>query len=89
MGRAGVSDEPDILMVALLEESSDRLGATRQAAQTAQEGVSTAGQTAVGQPALGGVRPRGFAMRTWYALLRRSRDRYEDCSAYGSKRRIP
>jgi hypothetical protein len=47
MGRAGVSDEPDILMVALLEESSDRLGATRQAAQTAQKGVSTAGQTAV------------------------------------------
>jgi hypothetical protein len=48
MGRAGVSDEPDILMVGLLEESGDRLGATRQAAQTAQEGVSTAGQTAGG-----------------------------------------
>jgi hypothetical protein len=48
MGRAGVSDEPDILLVGLLEESGDRLGATRQAAQTAQEGVSTAGQTAGG-----------------------------------------
>ena len=48
MGRAGVSDEPDILTVGLLEESGDRLGATRQAAQTAQEGVSTAGQTAGG-----------------------------------------
>ena len=48
MGRAGVSDEPDIQVVELLEEGSDRLGATRQAAQTVQEGVSTTGQTAGG-----------------------------------------
>jgi len=48
MGRAGVSDEPDILVVELLEEGSERFGTTRQAAQTAQEGVNTAGQTAGG-----------------------------------------
>jgi hypothetical protein len=48
MGRAGVSDQPDIWVVELLEEGSERFGTTRQAAQTAQEGVSTAGQTAGG-----------------------------------------
>jgi len=48
MGRAGFSDEPDILVVELLEEGSEQLGATRQAAQMAQEGVSSAGQTAGG-----------------------------------------
>jgi hypothetical protein len=48
MGRAGVSDEPDILVVELLEEGTDRFGPAQQAAQTAQEGVSTAGQTAGG-----------------------------------------
>jgi len=48
MGRAGVSDEPDILVVELLEEGSERLAAARQAAQTAQEGMTATGQTAGG-----------------------------------------
>jgi hypothetical protein len=48
MGRAGVSDQPDILVVDLLEEGTDRFGPAQQAAQTAQEGVSTAGQSAGG-----------------------------------------
>ena len=48
MGRAGVSDEPDILVVELLEEGSEQLGATRQAARTVQEGVSTTEQAAGG-----------------------------------------
>jgi len=48
MGRAGVSDEPDILVVELLEEGTDRFGPAQQAAQTAQEGVSTVGQTTGG-----------------------------------------
>jgi len=48
MGRAGVSDEPDILVVELLEEGSDRFGPAQQAAQTFQEGVTSTGQTAGG-----------------------------------------
>src|SRR5215204_2071337 len=48
MGRAGVSEEPDILVVELLEEGTDRFGPAEQAAQTAQEGVSTVGQTTGG-----------------------------------------
>jgi hypothetical protein len=48
MGRAGVSDQPDILVVELLEEGTDRFGPAQQAAQTAQEGVSSAGQSAGG-----------------------------------------
>jgi hypothetical protein len=48
MGRAGVSDEPDILVVELLEEGSDRFGPAQQAAQTVQEGVTSTGQTAGG-----------------------------------------
>src|SRR5215212_894700 len=48
MGRAGVSDEPDIQVVELLEEGSERAGTTRQAAQTVQEGVSATGQTVGG-----------------------------------------
>ena len=48
MDRAGVSEVPDILVVDLLEEGTDRFGPAQQAAQTAQEGVSTAGQTAGG-----------------------------------------
>jgi uncharacterized protein (DUF1330 family) len=48
MGRAGVSDQPDILVVELLEEGTDRFGPAQQAAQTAQEGVSTVGQTTGG-----------------------------------------
>jgi hypothetical protein len=48
MGRAGVSDQPDILVVELLEEGTDRFGPAQQAAQTAQEGVSTVGQSAGG-----------------------------------------
>lgn len=57
MGRAGVSDQPDIWVAQLLEEGSERFGigtaqlpgqAAQQAAQTAQEGVSTVGQTAGG-----------------------------------------
>ena len=48
MGRAGVSGQPDILVVELLEEGTDRFGTAQQAAQTAQEGVSTAGQSAGG-----------------------------------------
>ena len=44
MGRAGVIDEPDILVVELLEEGTERFGPAQQAAQTAQEGVSTVGQ---------------------------------------------
>src|SRR5215204_3566138 len=48
MGRAGVSDEPDILVVELLEEGSEQLDATRQASRTVQEGVSTTGQSAGG-----------------------------------------
>ena len=48
MGRAGVSEVPDILVVELLEESTDRLGPAQQAAQTAQEGMSTVGQTTGG-----------------------------------------
>ena len=48
MSSAGVSDEPDILVVELLEEGSERLAAARQAAQTAQEGMTATGQTAGG-----------------------------------------
>jgi len=48
MGRAGVSGQPDILVVELLEEGTDRFGPAQQAAQTAQEGVSSAGQSAGG-----------------------------------------
>jgi hypothetical protein len=48
MGRAGVSDEPDIQVVELLEEGSDRFGTAQQAAQTVQEGVTSTGQTAGG-----------------------------------------
>jgi len=48
MGRAGVSDKPDIQMVELLEEGSARAGATRQAAQTVQEGAAATGQTVGG-----------------------------------------
>ena len=48
MGRAGVSDGPDILVVELLEEGTDRFGPAQQAAQTAQEGVSTVGQSTGG-----------------------------------------
>ena len=48
MGRAGVSDEPDILVVEVLEEGTDRFGPAQQAAQTAQEGVRATGQTAGG-----------------------------------------
>src|SRR5215216_8061426 len=44
MGRAGVSDQPDILVVELLEEGTERLAAARQAAQTAQEGMTATGQ---------------------------------------------
>src|SRR5215208_397363 len=48
MSSAGVSDEPDILVVELLEEGSERFGTAQQAAQTAQEGVRATGQTAGG-----------------------------------------
>src|SRR5215218_8077319 len=48
MSRGGVSDEPDILVVELLEEGTDRFGTAQQAAQTAQEGVRATGQTAGG-----------------------------------------
>jgi uncharacterized protein (DUF1330 family) len=48
MSSAGVSDEPDILVVELLEEGSDRFDTAQQAAQTAQEGVRATGQTAGG-----------------------------------------
>jgi hypothetical protein len=48
MGRAGVSEVPDIEVVELLEEGTDRFGPAQQAAQTAQEGVSTVGQTTGG-----------------------------------------
>jgi hypothetical protein len=48
MNSAGVSDEPDILVVELLEEGSDRVGTAQQVAQTAQEGVRATGQTAGG-----------------------------------------
>jgi hypothetical protein len=48
MGRAGVSDEPDILVVELLEEGTDRFGPAQQAARTAQEGVSTVGRSTGG-----------------------------------------
>src|SRR5919107_6377611 len=48
MSSAGVSDEPDILVVELLEEGSERFGPAQQAAQTAQEGVSTVGHTTGG-----------------------------------------
>jgi len=48
MGRAGLSDEPDILVVELLEEGTDRFGPAQQAAQTAREGVSTVGQSTGG-----------------------------------------
>jgi quinol monooxygenase YgiN len=48
MKSAGVSDEPDILVVEVLEEGSDRFGTAQQAAQTAQEGVRATGQTAGG-----------------------------------------
>ena len=48
MSRAGVSDQPDIWVVELLEEGSERLAAARQAAQTAQEGMTATGQTAGG-----------------------------------------
>ena len=48
MDRAGVSDQPDILVVELLEEGTDRFGPAQQAAQAAQEGVSSVGQTTGG-----------------------------------------
>src|SRR5215212_10523293 len=48
MGRAGVSDQPDIWVVELLEEGSERFGTAQQAAQTAQEAVRATGQTAGG-----------------------------------------
>src|SRR5215216_5602317 len=48
MSSAGVSDQPDILVVEELEEGSERLAAAQQAAQTAQEGVRATGQTAGG-----------------------------------------
>src|SRR5215211_3412388 len=48
MSRAGVSDEPDIQVIELLEEGSQRFGATRQAAQTVQEGAAATGQTVGG-----------------------------------------
>ena len=48
MSSAGVSDEPVIWVVDLLEEGSERFGPAQQAAQTAQEGVSTVGQTTGG-----------------------------------------
>ena len=48
MGRAGVSDEPDILVVELLEEGTERFGPAQQAAQSAQEGVSKVGRTTGG-----------------------------------------
>ena len=48
MGRAGVSDQPDILVVELLEEGTERFGPARQAAQTTQEGVSTVGRSTGG-----------------------------------------
>ena len=48
MGRAGVSGVPDLEVVELLEERTDRFGPAQQAAQTAQEGVSTVGQTTGG-----------------------------------------
>jgi hypothetical protein len=54
MGRAGVSDQPDMQMIEVLEEGSERSGATRQAAQTVQEGAEVAGQTVQG-----GVRTTG------------------------------
>src|SRR5829696_7227105 len=48
MSSAGVSDQPDIWVVELLEEGSERFGPARLAAQTAQEGVRATGQTAGG-----------------------------------------
>ena len=48
MGRAGVSDQPDILVVELLEEGTERFGPAQQAAKTAQEGVSSVGRTTGG-----------------------------------------
>jgi hypothetical protein len=48
MGQAGVSDQPDILVVELLEAGTDRFGPAQQAAQTAQEGVSTVGRSTGG-----------------------------------------
>jgi hypothetical protein len=48
MSSAGVSDQPDIWVVEVLEEGSERLAAARQAAQTAQEGMTATGQTAGG-----------------------------------------
>jgi hypothetical protein len=48
MSRAGVSDQPDIQVVELLEEGSARSGVTQQATQTIEEGVSTTGQTVGG-----------------------------------------
>jgi hypothetical protein len=48
MGRAGVSEVPDIEVVELLEEGTDRFGPAQQAAQSAQEGVSTVGQSTGG-----------------------------------------
>ena len=54
MSRAGVSDQPDTQVVELLEEGGERAGATRQAAQTVQEGAEVAGQTLQG-----GVRTTG------------------------------
>ncbi len=54
MARTGVSDEPDIQVVEVLEEGGERAGATRQAAQTVQDGAQAAGQTVQG-----GVRTTG------------------------------
>ena len=48
MSSAGVSDQPVIGVVELLEEGSERFGTAQQAAQTAQEGVRATGQTAGG-----------------------------------------
>ena len=48
LSRAGIADVPDILVVELLEEGTERFGPAQQAAQTAQEGISTAGHTAGG-----------------------------------------
>jgi hypothetical protein len=48
MSRAGVSDAPDTQVIELLEEGSERSGATRAAAQTVQGGVTATGQTVGG-----------------------------------------
>jgi hypothetical protein len=48
MSSAGVSDQPVIGVVEVLEEGSERFGTAQQAAQTAQEGVRATGQTTGG-----------------------------------------